>query len=156
MKSNKDKNQSGVIHHLTLFFIVGIVLVGIGFVGFRVWKNMKDIQAAGPILRIPSGLKAGQSSASSIRVGSVGKYRYCLNARTSSGTGSVAVSLHGISYVSTSISSTSKEVCSPPVVVNNTSTVIQAKVTVIGTYNQSINDSIKSVRIDQAAVSRAP
>jgi len=40
-----DSNQSGIIHHLILFLVIGFVLGVTSFAGWRVWKNGQDTSA---------------------------------------------------------------------------------------------------------------
>lgn len=48
IRSNKlSSNQRGIIHHLALFVIVGLVLAGVVFAGWRVWESRDEAQAAG-------------------------------------------------------------------------------------------------------------
>ena len=45
---NKNKlrnNQNGVIHHLALFVLLGLVLAGVSFAGWRVWQGRDSANA---------------------------------------------------------------------------------------------------------------
>lgn len=47
IRSNKlTRNESGIIHHLALFVILGLVLAGVGFAGWRVWSGRDDANAS--------------------------------------------------------------------------------------------------------------
>ena len=46
MKKNRmNSNQNGVIHHLALFVLIGLVLAGVSFAGWRVWQSRSEAKA---------------------------------------------------------------------------------------------------------------
>lgn len=63
MKKNRiNSNQNGVIHHLALFVLVGLVLAGVGFAGWRVWSSRDEASAAGTGFRQSANPKLGNAS----------------------------------------------------------------------------------------------
>lgn len=44
-KNKLSNNQSGVIHHLALFVLIGLVLAGVSFAGWRVWQGRSEASA---------------------------------------------------------------------------------------------------------------
>lgn len=43
--SKLTKHQKGVIHHLALFVLLGLVLAGVSFAGWRIWQSRDEAKA---------------------------------------------------------------------------------------------------------------
>lgn len=49
MINKLNNNQKGVVHHLALLIMIGLVLAGVSFAGWRVWQSRDEASASGTI-----------------------------------------------------------------------------------------------------------
>lgn len=105
-----NNNQNGVIHHLLLFILIGLVLAGVSFAGWRVWDNKQEASAAtsGSLLVSRFGLniygcRKNIGSNYYVRISAVGSFHLGSSERYLDATGYNKTSLTGSSKTLNSI-----------------------------------------------------